>query len=867
MSSTSASEHSAPTETTPPEPAHLTIDAHVVVQLGAELITDPEQALLELIKNSYDADGAWCNVIIDTSYEEIDPVSKAVLRGKISIEDNGQGMLPDQIRKGWLSISLSLKREAKRTGIRTPKFQRFPMGDKGLGRVSSMRLGDLLRVSTRTSETEPGQKVWFKWSDCKSGVPLDKVPVGEESIQASGGTGTTVEIIGLRDLAHWKHTEARERLQAKMSGMVSPFKQFVDFLPSVTVDGEPIDLVDLTSQALDVAISQFSCKWAEHIDTSSKTDGLDKLRGEIELIGKVKIDLFKGKDTESFEKFVAPDKGEKLITFIKEEKFASSYDSLEKGDDGWHLKFKVTVKDVDIPWGDTQKKGRRAQKNTTPVQDSLFASGANFPGPFTSELYAYSYDDQVFQALLTGNNVSKNFIQELSGVAIFRDGFRVRTGNDWLRLADSFTSGTSFYGLRPKNVLGYVALSSEGNAQLQETSNRENFVDNNEWKTFYKLMLYFRDFSNQALENLRRAYPKFLATQGPVIAPELRSSKQALDHIVEVDKIASEKDQQREIARRAAVVTLETTTKRLLEVRNSSIDQTTVALAVELQDQIESVRSHLDTERNEPSPDVVARAGLGVAAEIISDNLVQVERQIEEVYEHVAIGLAAQGVVHDVDGLIEEILSRLARIEKATLEAPLKNHAVLRDVSATKTLVRLIGKQLGTLNPMLRQYREKREPISLTGFLTEFFSLRETRYKEMGLEVFLPESQADIILKINRGRLTQVFDNLARNSEYWLMDTLGRDFKIAPQIHLSLSNSTIAFWDSGRGIRPAMEEVLFNLFISDKPREQGQGLGLFIVQELLKVENCQISLGPERNSYGRRFKFYIDFSGVVDGRK
>jgi len=45
----------------------LRIDTRVVRQLGAELITDPEQALLELVKNSYDADADRCRVQIDTN--------------------------------------------------------------------------------------------------------------------------------------------------------------------------------------------------------------------------------------------------------------------------------------------------------------------------------------------------------------------------------------------------------------------------------------------------------------------------------------------------------------------------------------------------------------------------------------------------------------------------------------------------------------------------------------------------------------------------------------------------------------------------------------------------------------------------------
>jgi signal transduction histidine kinase len=856
-----------------PEPAHLTIDAHVVVQLGAELITDPEQALLELIKNSYDADAAWCNVVIDTNFRESEVLSSGdvppiALKGKISLEDNGHGMAAEQIRKGWLSISLSLKREAKKTGVLTPKYHRFPMGDKGLGRVSSMRLGDLLRVTTHYSESEPGTQVWFKWSDCKSGVSLDKVPVGERSVDAIGRTGTKVEIIGLRDLAHWQHEESRERLQAKMSSMVSPFKQFDHFLPTLTVDTAPIDLVDLNSQVLNVAISHFKCAWEEGYNDSETGNEAEKLRGLITLTGQVKLDLFKGKDADSFEKYVLEDKGEKLLEFLKKERFVSQYDFFGVGNGGWHLDFKMAVEDIDIPWGDTAKKGRRAQKSGQRKQTSLFLSKAEFPGPFESEFYGYSYDDQVFQSLLAGSTVNKQFVQELSGVAIFRDGFRVRTGNDWLRLADSFTSGTSFYGLRPKNVLGFVALSSQHNSQLKETSNRENFVDNNEWKTFYTLMIYFRDFANQALEDLRRGYSRFLKIQAPSEGlVDVHSPEQALDRISDLERATVEQQVKREKSRLAAMAAFEATTQKLVKVRNESADQQTVVLTEELQRHIALLKEHVDAGLAEPDQLLQQLSSAGAAAEVIRERFSQIEEQIEEVYEHVAIGLAAQGVVHDVHGLIEEILGRLTRIENMTPETSPKNRLLEREVSATKTLVRLIGKQLGTLNPMLRQYRERKELISLVAFLDEFFELRSARYKELGVQVFLPEKTSDFTAKINRGRLTQVIDNLARNSEYWLMDNVGRDFEIAPEIHVALSESTIAFWDSGRGVRPAMESTLFELFVTDKPREQGQGLGLFIVRELLKFENCSISLGSERNSHGRRFKFYIDLSGVADGNK
>lgn len=53
-----------------PDPLKLKIDAHVIQQLGAELISGPDIALVELIKNSHDADASFCYIEVDTEYTE-----------------------------------------------------------------------------------------------------------------------------------------------------------------------------------------------------------------------------------------------------------------------------------------------------------------------------------------------------------------------------------------------------------------------------------------------------------------------------------------------------------------------------------------------------------------------------------------------------------------------------------------------------------------------------------------------------------------------------------------------------------------------------------------------------------------------------
>src|SRR5437868_1449249 len=149
----------------PPTPLRLEIDAHVIRQLGDELITDTGQALLELVKNSYDADASYCHVDVDThethcitlpSREEGHPEKKADFKGRITVTDNGEGMDLATIQRGWLTISLSPKRAFKLAGKTTLVYHRTPLGDKGLGRIGTLKLGTFVVIKTHHDAHQPG---------------------------------------------------------------------------------------------------------------------------------------------------------------------------------------------------------------------------------------------------------------------------------------------------------------------------------------------------------------------------------------------------------------------------------------------------------------------------------------------------------------------------------------------------------------------------------------------------------------------------------------------------------------------------------------------------------------------------------------
>ena len=118
--------------------------ARLLTMLGDQLIKNELIALIELIKNSYDADASWVKVsFIDFAEDySLKPSSKII------IEDDGCGMNAEILRKHWLNPATPDKLKRKKTDPKTPKG-RVLQGEKGIGRFAIFKLGKKITIITR----------------------------------------------------------------------------------------------------------------------------------------------------------------------------------------------------------------------------------------------------------------------------------------------------------------------------------------------------------------------------------------------------------------------------------------------------------------------------------------------------------------------------------------------------------------------------------------------------------------------------------------------------------------------------------------------------------------------------------------------
>ena len=188
--------------------------ARIMLQLGDQLIKNESIALLELVKNSYDADAKIVNIIMD-NIENQDS-------GSITIEDDGFGMDFTTVTNVWMEPGSDYKEKIYLEKIRT-KLDRLPLGEKGIGRFGAHKLGYEVELVTR-KKNKPEVYVHIDWTKFQDSEYLKDVPVKiiERNAEIFKGDkyGTILIIKKLR--SKWTRGDVRE-IYRTVNSMCSPF--------------------------------------------------------------------------------------------------------------------------------------------------------------------------------------------------------------------------------------------------------------------------------------------------------------------------------------------------------------------------------------------------------------------------------------------------------------------------------------------------------------------------------------------------------------------------------------------------------------------------------------------------------------------
>ena len=161
--------------------------ARIIRTLGDELISNETVAMIELVKNSYDADAKQVTVRF------VGPLEKG--KGRIEVIDDGTGMTLETIKSAWLEPATIIKAGKKRV---TSKRRRI-LGEKGVGRFAAAKLSEKFIMITRPEGSDDEFVVTFNWGDFSHELYLDQVKCSWErrKAQALKQHGTILVMDGL----------------------------------------------------------------------------------------------------------------------------------------------------------------------------------------------------------------------------------------------------------------------------------------------------------------------------------------------------------------------------------------------------------------------------------------------------------------------------------------------------------------------------------------------------------------------------------------------------------------------------------------------------------------------------------------------
>jgi signal transduction histidine kinase len=461
----------------------FTVSARTARLIGQENFANAEGAIIELVKNSYDADASVCIIIID-------PVNDS-----IRILDNGDGMTEKIIRNQWMTIGT----DDKKINFKTKS--RIKTGAKGIGRFALDRLGKSSIMLTKTVDSE--SLVWdVDWnqfdnsgaviSDIKATLQIGNSDFWGEIIEMQNFTGlrepiidywkeekgTLISIDNLKDT--WDE-RATQSLFSNLEILVPPLETniFKLFLFS-TLEPENYGKV------LPTLCDDFDYKISTTVNEDQSVS-INVTRNELNF-----GDL-------------------KRLGFFENSKLNQSqyqFDIFEKGEFEIQTKLETLIagyKDID--------------KN-----DNLSKIGAfSFSFFFMKRGGGQEKDEDISKYPYKAVNYRNRsiWLDKFGGIKIFRDNFRVRpygetksSSFDWLDLGKRALSNPTVtrpgYRVRPQQVYGIVNISRIDNINFEDKSSREGLQENDTFSLFKEILKsiieIFEQDRNQIMMTLKKIY-------------------------------------------------------------------------------------------------------------------------------------------------------------------------------------------------------------------------------------------------------------------------------------------------------------------------------------------------------------------------
>ena len=864
----------------------LVINPRVIEHLGKDLITTPDVAVVELIKNSIDAFGDDIRLHLFDTFVEINShttnlefkVPDAVENflpdsckntSVFIIEDNGTGMDNRHLEKGFLEIGTDIKKVE----------QNATLGEKGIGRLAVQRLGKSILIETASENEDYASLTFIDWDHIKGNNDEDyKVPYAKIEKVTQRYTRLWIFDINLNDYIDTPEQLAFDFGQEINIVVNTKLKSAINFLllPFSKKSKNYAFSMYYKQRALDIKFDETMIDLSESIHRFSMLDTIEGLHLDYSLnlkpwfLERVHRTLT---NPEAFKKLRQP---HSYYEEMLNDNMKRINNVLTKGMSEAEIINIIakTFQDVyQYAIKDKVTREEYSRKKAISIIEEIKKIT-----PICGEIYSFKQNSAIGQNIIIDSIKEKyrnedkyslanlkKFLEENNGIKLYRDIYRIgflgNKDNDWLELQQFRTKGQQFYRFDLGNTLGFVSINDEKQENIKEVSSRLDISENNVSHAFkFLVKIIFNKLFyelNRSSNNILRVLFEERGLLGERIRKQVKKSNNNINDAIKRNKKLAEK--------------IEKISNEIKKINTKDENGNFIVNA----GMISKVTSVLDNTAEHMHEDEKIQTNAVSILNEADEQLKKVEVEAYNNYKLMANGLITETITHELDSVC-----KTNNLSSADIHFDyLKEYFVER-------------KEAGIFNrhvfPIRKNYNNVSDKMKDVGSLYTF--LEKTFIKKGTYDEFENQNISEVVDNIKnnllqasndnidiecrtrelswfvpKGVLIHVFYNLFTNSIFWIDrrrkyadtdDKYKSDEKDSIVIE-TYNDKDIVVYDSGTGVIPDMQDILFQPLESGKPNHEGRGMGLYIVQQLLRSFSSDIKLLEDTNSYGNRYRFLI----------
>lgn len=451
----------------------FTVSARTARLIGQENFANAEGAVIELVKNSYDADAKNSIIFFDNSSEKQEEHS-------IYIIDNGIGMTDQIITSFWMMIGT----DNKESNFETDSG-RVKTGAKGIGRFALDKLGAVSEMYTLPEKSSGGYYWKVNWNEFQQkGIPISSVmadleerpgmdlkqqvldfatsfvPLTELITTLDFTHGTLIKISSLRET--WDEDEIK-RLFGNLEILIPPKEQPV-FSIHLFSKVSPTEFGSVSTANYDDYDYKFSAEYFADLEKNVKIT-IQRNELDVKLIENNFIDVFS-------------------MPQMKEPPF--NFETFKEG-----------LFSYNVALGDLIKGFAEIDKTNSLDKIGKFSFTFYFLKNTVSD---DGSDAKRYPYKPINSAIRRAWLKKFGGIKIFRDDFRVRPygeyGQDWLLLGERYAQSPAgpgqklgSYRIRPNQIAGTINISRLSNISFQDKSGREGIQENDVFDVFKQIII------------------------------------------------------------------------------------------------------------------------------------------------------------------------------------------------------------------------------------------------------------------------------------------------------------------------------------------------------------------------------------------